>query len=72
MWKPNHCAETLKKIEMTTITKQLRRVFELNKERFRTAIALTNPDYIILNFFAILNYNIAGIDNKKFKAIDQM
>jgi adenylosuccinate synthase len=62
----------IKKNEMTTVTKQLRRVFELNKERFRTAIALTNPDYIILNFSQYVNYNIAGIDNKKFKAIDQM
>jgi len=61
----------IKKNETTTITKQLRRVFELNKERFRTAIALTNPDYIILNFSQYINYNIAEIDNKKFQIIDQ-
>lgn len=57
--------------EMTTITKQLRRVFEFNKERFSRAIRLTNPDYLILNFAQYVNYNIAGLNNKNLSVIEK-
>lgn len=56
--------ENLAQLEQTTVTKRTRRVFEFSDKRFRRAINITNPDYLILNFSQYINYFGKGYNNK--------
>ena len=53
--------KNLAKKEKTPDTNATRRVFEFNETRFKRAISLTNPNYVILNFAQYL-----GKDLNKF------
>lgn len=46
--------------EITTVTKKLRRVFELDLDRVARAIKLTGVDKLALNFIQYINYEDAG------------
>ena len=46
--------------EFTTVTKKLRRVFELNWERLKYAIQINRPTGIILNFVQYLDWRATG------------
>lgn len=46
--------------EMTTVTKKLRRVFELNMDRLKYVVKLNRPTEIALNFAQYIDWNILG------------
>lgn len=46
--------------EMTTVTKKMRRVFEMNWDRLEYATLLNRPTCIALNFVQYLDYNALG------------
>lgn len=46
--------------EMTTVTKKMRRVFELNWERLKYVTKLNRPTEIALNFAQYIDYNMLG------------
>lgn len=53
-------------VEMTTVTKKLRRIAELSLIDIEYASALNTPDYIIINF---LNYEFPNLEGKTDKDI---
>lgn len=55
--------------EMTTVTKKMRRVFEMNWDRLRYVTALNRPTQIALNFVQYLDYNALGC--KKWSNLPQ-
>ena len=46
--------------EMTTVTKKMRRVFEMNWDRLEYVTLLNRPTCIALNFVQYLDYNALG------------
>ena len=57
--KRSGCTGLLEK-ELSTITKRPRRVFEFSYDRFKRALALTNPDYVIVNFAQYIDSEVSG------------
>jgi len=61
--------KNLKENEITGINPDLRRVFEFNDKRFKRAIAITNPNHIILNFAQYIHCDIENKTNKDLRTI---
>ncbi|MDD2445412.1 MAG: adenylosuccinate synthetase [Clostridia bacterium] len=61
----NRCfaKQNLEMLEKTTITKKIRRVFEFNDTRLKSAICHTMPNDIILNFAQYINYYGKDLNN---------
>lgn len=50
--------------EYTTVTKKLRRVFEMNWERLKYNVMINRPTQIVLNFAEYLDWKVAGVDDE--------
>lgn len=51
------CGATENIVELTTVTKKVRRVFEMNWERLKYAAMINRPTQIMLNFVQYINWN---------------
>lgn len=67
--------ELKKFFEMTTVTKKLRRIAELNMDDLKYAVSINRPDYLVLNFMNYVFpslYDTQSTDWEKSPEVDQI
>ena len=57
------CNADIELQEYTTVTKKVRRVFEMNWDRLKYNVMINNPTQIVLNFAQYIDWNVYRCNN---------